>query len=82
MNLPRRNRPLLPPESIGPDQGDQDRNTMTRHREGFARDVEFEAVARWLQAEELGDYDALHGDYDGGADVGEEGSFKGCSYGG
>lgn len=55
MDLPRRNRPLLPPESVRPDQRDQNRDTVTRYCEWFARDVEIETVAWLLQAEELGD---------------------------
>jgi hypothetical protein len=55
MNLAHRNRTLLSPKSIRPDERNQDSDGVTRHRERFARYVKIEAVAGLLEAEELGD---------------------------
>lgn len=79
MNLPSRDRTLLPPKSIGADCRNQNCHAMTSHGEWDADLVEPQTVHRgvcFLETEKLGDQDPLHGDHHGGADVGEERSFE------
>lgn len=79
MDLPSGDRTLLPPKSVGADGRHQNCHAMTGHGEWDADLIEPQTVHRglWsLESEELRYQDSLHGDHDGGADVGEECSFE------
>lgn len=82
MDLAPRNGALLSPKPIGPNQGHQHGHAMTCHREGDADLVKFETFCvgwRTLEAEQLGDEDALHCNDHRGAEVGEKRSLEGCA---
>jgi hypothetical protein len=79
MHLAAGNRTLLSPETIGSDQGNDDGNAVTGHRERDPDLVESQSVlilVGSLQAKELGNQDPLHGNDHRGTDVGEECSFQ------
>lgn len=82
VHLPQRDGALLLPEPMRAHPRDQDGGAVAGDGQGDADAVEAEARGgvghEALEVEELGDQDALHGEGEGGADVGEEGSFEGC----